>query len=133
VGDGSARAARPADARQQTGRSGEQIATDLYRELGFEIVARNWRRPEGEIDLVARSGDLLVVVEVRSRHGDELGHPLETVTPRKQAQIIRSTRYYLAAETPRFRELRFDVVGIVFRPDAPPDVTRVEDAFRFDI
>jgi putative endonuclease len=97
---------------------------------GMRIVERNWRRPEGEIDVVADDGGTCVFVEVRSRTGEERGHALESVTPRKRGQVIRAARLYLAHEAPAAAGYRFDVVGVTFFDDGrPPDVSYVPNAF----
>lgn len=120
-------------ARPATGRRAEDIAVERLVASGLRIVHRNWRRPEGEIDIVADDAGTCVFVEVRSRTGGERGHPLESVTPRKQAQIIRTARLFLDQEPTRASGFRFDVIGIVFADDG--DVTEcvhVRDAFQAD-
>jgi Holliday junction resolvase-like predicted endonuclease len=74
-----------------------------------------------------------VFVEVRSRTGGERGHPLESVTARKRAQIIRSARLFLDQEPMRASEFRFDVVGVVFADDGTvTECVHVRDAFQTD-
>ena len=85
-------------ARPATGRRAEDLAAALLEARGLRIVARNWRRPEGELDLVADDAGTCVFVEVRSRTGDETGHPLESISPRKRARVIRAARLYLDAD-----------------------------------
>jgi putative endonuclease len=98
---------------------------------GCSILARNWRRPEGELDLVAGAEDLCIFVEVRSRTGSERGHPLETIDARKRARILRAARMYIDEEHPNAAMFRFDVVGVTFAlDDGPPELVYVEDAFR---
>jgi putative endonuclease len=114
-----------------TGRRAEDLAAARLEAGGIRIVARNWRRPEGEIDIVADDAGVCVFVEVRSRTGLDRGHPLEAVTPRKQARVIRAARLYLDAETPGAKGYRFDVVAVTFWDDGrSPDVVHVADAFR---
>jgi putative endonuclease len=114
-----------------TGRLAEELAVRFLEERGFRVLARNWRRPQGELDLVADHGGVCVFVEVRSRTGVDHGHPLETVTPRKRAQIARAARLYLHEEAPAARAYRFDVVGVIFAEDARTHhCVHVEDAFR---
>ena len=67
---------------------------------GLRIIARNWRRPEGELDIVADDGGTCVFVEVRSRTGEDRGHALEAITPQKRARVIRAARLYLGEEKP---------------------------------
>ena len=88
---------------------------------GAHVLFRNWRRPQGELDLVALEGDTCVFVEVRSRTGLESGHPLETVTAAKRAQVVRAARLFLAEEAVPAANFRFDVVAVTF--DGAGDVT----------
>ena len=99
---------------------------------GLRIVARNWRRPAGELDLVADDDGVCVFVEVRSRTGVASGHALETVTASKRAQVARTARLYLDSETVNAPNgFRFDVVGVTFSPDGgEPEIAYVPDAFR---
>ena len=117
-------------ARPDTGRRAEELAAALLERAGLRIVARNWRRPEGEIDLVADDGGICVFVEVRSRTGDQRGDPLESVTPRKRARVIRSARLYLDSEPIQATGYRFDVVGVTFAADGgEPILTHIVSAF----
>jgi putative endonuclease len=118
------------DRRPGLGRKAEALAVARLEEMGMTIVQRNWRRPEGELDVVATDGAVCVFVEVRSRTGEDRGHALETVTPRKRAQIIRTARLYLSEEKPAAPSYRFDVVGVTFwSDDRPPTLAYVRDAF----
>jgi putative endonuclease len=117
--------------RAAVGVRAEELAVALLEQRGFRILTRNWRHPEGELDVVADDGGVCVFVEVRSRTGEDFGHPLETVGPHKQAQVIRAARLYLNAETPAAASFRFDVVGVTFFEDGrPPECVHVPDAFR---
>ncbi len=82
--------------RQAFGREGEERAARYLAEQGWTIIARNWRWGGGELDIVAREGSWLVFVEVRSRRGDALGSPEESVTPGKQARLARLATTYVA-------------------------------------
>jgi putative endonuclease len=116
--------------RGDTGRRAESLAAAWLERSGFRIVARNWRRPEGELDLVADDGGTCVFVEVRSRTGDASGDPLETVTARKRARVIRAARLYLDSGAPPAAAYRFDVVGVTFSPDGgEPLVVHIPGAF----
>jgi putative endonuclease len=121
----------PRSAGAATGRRAEDLAVAQLESAGLRIVARNWRRPEGELDIVADDAGTCVFVEVRSRTGLERGHPLEAITPRKQARVIRAARLYMDAEQPTAKAYRFDVVGVTFwDDDRSPDVVHLADAFR---
>jgi putative endonuclease len=120
------------DGRGATGRSAEDLAVSLLEGRGYRIVARNWRRPEGEIDVVAEDGGVCVFVEVRSRTGEEFGHPLESVNARKRGRIVRAARLYLDAEPVQAAGFRFDVVGVTFLEGKEAEVLHIEDAFQID-
>jgi putative endonuclease len=116
--------------RLALGQRAESLAARYLEDLGYVILARNWRRPEGELDLVVGTEGLCVFVEVRSRTGTERGHPLETVDGRKRARVRRAARMYLEEERPAAAVFRFDVVGVTFAlDDSPPEIVHVEDAF----
>lgn len=119
--------------RAETGKKAEQLAAQLLERAGYVILARNWRRPEGELDLVAKTGGVCVFVEVRSRTGLDAGHPLETVDHRKRQRVIRAARLYLDEERPPFSFFQFDCVGVVFSDAGETvEVTHIPDAFRVD-
>jgi putative endonuclease len=118
------------DPRSGTGRHAEDLAAAFLEEAGLRIVARNWRRPDGELDIVAHDGGTCVFVEVRSRTGEEHGHALEAITPRKRARVVRAARLYLDAETPVADGFRFDVVAVTFWDGGRrPDVIHIPNAF----
>ncbi len=117
-------------ARQRLGRRAEDLAASLLEGKGMVILGRNVRTRYGELDLVARHGDTVVFVEVRSRTQVGQGDPLETVSRAKQTRVARMARWFLAAHRfPADTFCRFDVVGVVFPPGAPPVVTHVANAF----
>ena len=82
-------------ARQGLGRLGEKLAAEKLETLGYEIVARNYRVPGGEIDLVTKRGGLWAFVEVRARRGDKFGTPEQSLTDRKKARLILAAQTYL--------------------------------------
>ena len=123
--------APPRDGRRAIGAQAEVLAARLLEDCGLRILEHNWRCPQGEVDLVADDHGVLVFVEVRSRTGEEHGHPLETVNMRKRARVVRAARLYLQEHSVASTEFRFDVVGITFPTDGgSPRLVHVEDAFR---
>jgi putative endonuclease len=120
-----------ADSRQSLGHEGETLARRELERRGYEILACGFRVRGGEIDIVARDGATLVFVEVRTRAGDRCGTAAESVTRRKQRQIARVARAYLAAETDGPEpSCRFDVVAVDFAEDGHvPRVTVYPAAF----
>lgn len=110
----------------EVGHRGEAIAANFLQEQGYLLLKRNFRTRFGEIDIIAKEGNVLCFVEVRSRQNAESGHPLETISSHKQKRILRAAdaflRDYKACE-----EVRFDVVGIVYEPKLT--ISLIRDAF----
>ena len=94
------------------GRKGEDLAASYLRELGWEVIERNYRSWLGEIDLVCRDHDTLVFVEVKTRTGTDFARPDQSVTLRKQAKLRRLVEDYLVTHRLESRDVRFDVMGV---------------------
>jgi putative endonuclease len=99
--------------KDAVGRYGEQVAVEWLERAGLEVLSRNWRCAEGELDIVAREGDALVFCEVKTRSSVRFGDPSEAVSPDKVARIRRLALRWLAANGVSGRELRFDVVTVL--------------------
>jgi len=82
--------------RQKTGRYGEALAERYLLKSGYKTVAKNWRCAAGELDIIARQGETLVFVEVRTRRSAQLGSPEESITPAKQAKLTELAYTFLA-------------------------------------
>ena len=109
----------PPETRRAQGDAAEERARRHLERSGFTIVERNFRTRGGEIDIVARKGDALVVVEVRSREVPGFGTPEESVTSAKRRRIVAAARQYLSKVPPSsWREARFDVIAIEGSGDA---------------
>ena len=95
------------------GRRGEDLACKLLRKRRYKVLERNARGHYGEIDIVARQGDSLVFVEVRTRTTQEFGTPEESVTARKRRKLVTCALDYIATHE-RYRDSawRIDVVGV---------------------
>ncbi|HHK66823.1 MAG TPA: YraN family protein [Candidatus Acetothermia bacterium] len=109
-----------------TGGQAEERACRYLKGLGYEIVARNWRCRFGEIDVIAREGDVLVFVEVKARSANRFGGPEGAVDPTKQRRLAAAARRFIqktGAELPA----RFDVVTFV-----GDSIRLYRDAFRID-
>jgi len=103
------------DPRRAVGAAGEAAVAAWYEAAGFTVVDRNWRVRDGEIDVVARRGGVLVFCEVKTRRSDAYGSPAEAVTARKQARLRKLALQWLDAHDARAAQLRFDVASV--RPD----------------
>jgi len=114
--------------RAALGRAGEDLAAAWYEDHGYEVLERNWRRREGEVDLIVRKGRTVAFCEVKTRSTDAFGTGAESVLPAKQHRIRRLASRWLAELTPAsgrtLVDLRFDVVDIT-----AGEVDVVEDAF----
>jgi putative endonuclease len=103
----------PPEARLAAGLAAEERACRHLEGEGFDVVARNYRSRDGEIDIVARQGELMIFVEVRSREDAAYGSPEETVDRRKRLRVVAAARRYLSQAPPdTWREARFDVIAI---------------------
>lgn len=113
-------------ARRRLGAAGEEQAAAWYQAAGYQVLDRNWRCREGELDLVCRRGDTLVFCEVKTRSSDAFGHPAEAVTAAKAHRIRTLAGRWLGAEpsTARPGEIRFDVAAIL-----AGDLEVIENAF----
>ena len=109
------------------GKLGEEIASNYLEGKGYEIVERNWRNTHKEIDIIAKDGETLVMVEVKTRQTDEYGNPDIAVTKKKQRLLIAAANAYLFKNKLDV-ETRFDIISIIFK-DGEPVIEHIEDAF----
>ncbi|MCD6527428.1 MAG: YraN family protein [Desulfuromonas sp.] len=105
--------------RLSLGRWGEEQAVNYLKRRLYRIVATNYRRPTGEIDIIARRGKTLAFIEVKTRRSRQFGAAQEAVTPRKQRQIIRTAQYYVIEHCGERDQMRFDVIAIHVDGDKP--------------
>ena len=120
--------------KDAVGRYGEQLAADHLDSAGLVVLARNWRCREGELDIVARDGDQLVFVEVKTRSSLAFGAPAEAVDRVKAARIRKLALRWIAEARTRdagifWSSVRFDVVSVLRSRSGPAQVTRVTGAF----
>ena len=102
------------DRRRALGQQGEQLAETELKQRGYQILDRNWRCQEGEIDIVAEHGGWLVFVEVRTRRGVAMGSPEASITPKKRARLVRVAQRYLSENVPHELDWRIDIVAVEF-------------------
>ncbi len=109
----------------EVGASAEHLAAELLVQRGYRIVERNFRCGSGELDIVARDGEVLCFIEVRSRSNADHGHAVEAVDRKKQRQVARVAMHYIGLRNPQFDRSRFDVVAVT-----GDDVLLIQDAWR---
>lgn len=111
--------------KDAVGQYGEQLAAEHLAKAGFTILERNWRCELGEIDIVARDGDALVVCEVKTRRGLGYGSPLESITYRKLSKLRQLLGRWLQQHSVRPAEVRIDVVAVLVPRNGAPTVEHV--------
>jgi putative endonuclease len=116
-------------AKDAVGRYGEDVAARHLAEAGLEIVERNWRCGEGEIDIVARDGRVLVICEVKTRSSSAFGMPAEAVTRKKADKLRRLAYVWLQQHNGHVDEIRFDVVSVLRAPAGAAVVEHLRAAF----
>lgn len=109
------------------GKKGEDLAAEYLKRQGYRIIDRNWHNGHEEIDIVAMDGDMLVIVEVKTRFSDAFGAPDLAVTKSKQRSIVRTAEAYIM-EKDLDVETRFDIVSIIFNGKSQ-ELEHIEDAF----
>lgn len=118
---------RPKD---ELGRYGEELAAEHLAAQGFQVLDRNWRCRDGELDIVARDGAAVVFVEVKARSSTDFGFPAEAVGPVKARRIRRLAARWLVENPPAGApDLRFDVVSVLRQRGAPPQLVHLRGAF----
>ena len=109
-------------AKDALGRFGEDVAAEHLRLQGLQILARNWRCPTGELDIVARDGSSLVICEVKTRRSTAFGSPAEAVGPRKLRRLRELALHWLDDQQIHVPDIRFDVVAVLVPPAGRPVV-----------
>ena len=115
----------------KNGALGERFAADYLQQQGYTVLATNFHTRFGEIDIIARKGDILAFVEVKTRAATTLEPPEAAVTPSKRKKIVKTALYYLQAH-PAELQPRFDVVAITTASKASFEVLEIRhltDAF----
>lgn len=110
--------------KDRVGHAGEAAALAFVRDKGMEVLARDWRSPLGQIDIVAEDGETLVLIEVKARRGTGFGLPEEAVDGRKRQKLRALAEMYRAATKRQKQPVRIDVLGLIL--DDKLQVTRTE-------
>lgn len=118
-----------ADARSDRGLYGERLAEGYLRRRKLKLVARRFRTPAGELDLVCLDGDVLVFVEVKLLSSRALQDPQDRVSAQKRQRLFRAARAFLTQKRWSDRPCRFDVVSVLLSERGEPEVEHFPDAF----
>lgn len=116
-------------ARRDLGLRGELLAARELKRRGYEILERRWTCRAGEIDIVAKDGDTVVIVEVKTRARNDLFSPVDAVDSNKRRKLVQLARAYAHATLADDAIVRFDIVGITAPPGKRPQFELIENAF----
>lgn len=111
----------------ELGKEGEKIAAKYLKEKNFEILEKNYRFKHLELDIVTKKDEQLIVVEVKTRASEYMAGPHETVSKKKQKDIIKATNEYIY-EHDIDLEVRFDIISIILN-NQDRKIEHIEDAF----
>ncbi len=114
----------------ELGKKGEDAAEIFLKQLGFEIIERNFRSQQGEIDIVAREKGFLVFVEVKNYSYRSYSSPASVVKKNKKQSVIHAARYYIYKNRIKNTNCRFDVVTLFRRQDGSQAIEHFRDAFK---
>ena len=109
------------------GKAGEEIAVAHLEGKGYRILERNWRLGKEESDIIARDGDFIVIVEVKTRTSTVFAEPESAVTKNKQRILVRTANAYVNYRR-LHGEVRFDIVTVLIRPEGET-INHIVDAF----
>lgn len=112
----------------KVGLRGEQLACQWLETHGFSVLHRNWRHGRDELDVVAREGGQLVVVEVKTRSSNRHGMPEEAVGPAKRRKLVRAAQAYLETFALDL-DLRFDILGVTITSGGRIEYFHIREAF----
>lgn len=118
------------DPRIGTGQTGEDLAVGYLENKGYTIVERNYRLRIGEIDIIARDGEFLVFVEVKTRRSSRFGSPFDAVDFRKQQQVSRVALAFMTRHGCGEMAIRFDVIGVHLEKQSPR-IELIKNAFEY--
>ena len=114
--------------RKKLGEQGEALAQAYLLKKNYEILETNWRYSRAEIDLIVRKDNILIFVEVKTRTDDYWGEPASFVNWKKEDLMITAASAYMEQINHEW-EIRFDIVGILWRSDKDYEIKHYEDAF----
>ena len=111
----------------ELGKKGEQLAVDYLLEHGYAIIERNYRFDKAEVDIIAKKGTILAVVEVKARSTKDFGNPEEFVKPKQIQRLVKAVDEYVTVNDLNV-EIRFDIMAIV-KDDNGYTIEHIKDAF----
>ncbi|WP_039764488.1 MULTISPECIES: YraN family protein [unclassified Caldicellulosiruptor] len=116
--------------KRELGNSGEEKAVEFLKKMGYEILHRNFRCKLGEVDIIAKEGNTIVFVEVKTRRSLKFGYPSEAITMTKQRHLKRVAEYFVQRQKAKNCMYRFDVVEVYMNAkNEVLDINLIKNAF----
>jgi putative endonuclease len=112
------------------GRAGETLAAEWLESRGWLVLNRGFRLGHKEIDIIARRGEVVAFIEVKTRASRGFGHPLAAITAAKRREIAQVAAAWIDRHASRTDTFRFDAIAILYDGAGPPSIEHVEDAWR---
>ena len=112
---------------QRIGQQGEDEAVHYLKKQGYKIVERNFKKPQGDIDIIALDGDTLVFIEVKTRYSKAYGLPVEAVTPWKVRALVKNAQLYKMLHPSYPESLRIDVVAVDYTNGTKPKIELIKN------
>lgn len=113
-------------AHNELGKWGEDLAADYLQRKGYTIIERDWKSGRRDLDIVAKNGNVIVFVEVKTRHNSLYGQPEEAVDYRKLQSLQQAINHYIKFRHIR-QEVRFDIISVVGTIGSEPDIQHIQD------
>lgn len=117
--------------KRSFGSDSEQLAAHYLQNKGYQILGMNWRCKIGELDIIAKDGDQIVFIEVRSRHTNSTEAAFESIIPRKQSKLIKLAYHYLEAHDLSDADWRIDVIAIAVPGSGEHLIDHAENALEW--
>lgn len=113
---------------QQIGKIGEDLACRHLAEKDYQILERNWRFSRYEVDIIAQRGDILHIIEVKTRTSMHFGYPEDNLGRQKLKFLARAADAYLE-QYPQWKKIQFDVVAISIKKNSTTEIVLLEDIY----
>jgi putative endonuclease len=117
---------------QSLGKQGEEAAAAFLRKKGYKLLRRNFRTKMGEVDIIAKDGDVYCFIEVKTRDSLRFGAPVEAVSSFKQRQIAKAALAFLKENNLLDQKARFDVISVTRSPESESRTEIIQNAFDLD-
>ncbi len=114
--------------KQRKGKQGEMLAARYLASKGYSILETNWRYSRSEIDIIAKQGDTLVFVEVKTRSSNHVMDPEDSISPAKVKRIADAATRYMDFTAHEWA-IRFDVIGILLKANGQYEIHHHQDSF----